>query len=120
MKTVNLYIMKKILIILITLLFLCSCDRSYKCVVKYEVSYPDTTWVNTYVFNGSISAHPNVYRSQTGLKTLEIYPGSFSLNYRVISAVSFPDADINVIDYKMYKYGVDIPNKVKYNESTER
>ena len=102
--------MKKFLIILITLLFLCSCDRSYKCVVTYKITYPDTTWVNTYTFNGGIGSHPNVYTRSTGVKTLEVYKNSTNFCDDV-TCVPAGEANIEILDFKMYKYGVDIPKK---------
>ena len=102
--------MKKIIFILITLLCLCSCDRSYKCVVKYKVTYPDTTWVNTYTFNGSKCSHPNVYILSSGVKTLEVYKTSTTIS-DCVTSVPAGEANIEILDYKMYKYGIDIPKK---------
>lgn len=104
--------MKKIILILIILLCLCSCDRSYKCVVTYKVTYPDTTWVNTYTFNGSKCSHPNVYTRSSGGKTLEIYKNSTTI-WNDVTSVPAGEANIEILDYKMYKYGVDIPKKEK-------
>ena len=104
--------MKKIIFILITLLCLCSCDRSYKCVVKYKVTYPDTTWVNTYTFDGSMYSHPNVYARNSGIKTLEVYKNSTTISDNVV-AVPAGETSIEILDYKIYKYGLDIPKKEK-------
>jgi len=112
--------MKKILLTLIILLCLCSCDRSYKCVVKYKVTYPDTTWVNTYEFDGSLYSHPNVYTRVSGVKTLEVYKTSTHICDEVIS-VPAGETNIEILDYKMYKYGIDIPKKrISKNENSER
>ena len=102
--------MKKIIFILITLLCLCSCDRSYKCVVKYKITYPDTTWVNTYTFDGSLYSHPNVYTRVSGVKTLEVYKTSTNIS-DCVTSVPAGEANIEILDYKMYKYGIDIPKK---------
>ncbi len=112
--------MKKIILILIALLCLCSCDRSYKCVVKYKVTYPDTTWVSTYTFNGGKCSHPNVYILSSGVKTLEVYKNSTTLCDDVTS-VPAGEASIEILDFKMYKYGLDIPKKkrIRNNESPE-
>ena len=104
--------MKQIIFILITLLCLCSCDRRYKCVVKYKVTYPDTTWVNTYEFDGSMYSHPNVYTRSSGIKILEVYKHSTTI-CDVVTSVPAGEANIEILDYKIYKYGLDIPKKEK-------
>lgn len=104
--------MKKIIFILIALLCLCSCDKSYKCVVKYKVTYPDTTWVSTYTFDGNKYSHPNVYRLSSGVKTLEVYKNSTYLRNGVTS-VPAGETNIEILDFKIYKYGIDIPKKEK-------
>ena len=81
-------------------------------MVKYKVIYPDTTWVNTYTFDGSSYSHPNVYMRSSGVKTLEVYKNSTTLTDDVTS-VPAGDANIEILDYKMYKYGIDIPKKEK-------
>ena len=102
--------MKKIIFILIALLCLCSCDKSYKCVVMYKVTYPDTTWVSTYTFDGSKYSHPNVYRQSSGIKTLQVYKNNTSICNDVTS-VPAGGTNIEILDYKMYKYGLDIPKR---------
>lgn len=107
--------MKKIIFILISLLCLCSCVHDYKCVVKYEISYPDTTWVNVYEFDGCEEAFTQVF-SATNYKTLYVYPnGHVSVGMHDIATIPKGDSNITILDYKMYKYGIDIPKK-KSNE----
>jgi len=106
--------LKKFFIILITLLCMCSCVKNYKCVLKYQVTYPDTTWVHTYVFDGTWEAKPRVYTSSNGRKTLSVYPyGGVNVGLQEIAAVPSKDSDITVLDFKIYRYGVDIPKKEK-------
>jgi len=106
--------MKKLLVILIALLCLSSCQKDYKCVVKYQVTYPDTTWVNTYEFDGSVFARPAICRyQQNGRTGLEIYPYEMAVCSKTIAAMPNSTAEINVLDFKMYKYGLDIPKKEK-------
>ena len=106
--------MKKFLIILIVFLCLCSCEKDYKCVLKYQVTYPDTTWVNTYVFDGTWESKPGIYRSSTGKKTLSVFPyGDVNVGSKVIAAVPSGNTDITILDFKIYKYGIDIPKKEK-------
>jgi hypothetical protein len=89
-------------------------------VVKYKVTYPDTTWVNTYEFDGSLYSHPNVYTRVSGVKTLEVYKTSTHICDEVIS-VPAGETNIEILDYKMYKYGIDIPKKrISKNENSER
>ncbi len=104
--------MKKVLVILIALLCLCSC-KDYKCVLKYEVSYPDTTWVHTYVFDGDHTAHVSIYKSSDGGKVLNIYPTSWTIVQHEIAAVPGENTNITIHDFKIYRYGIDIPNKKK-------
>ena len=103
--------MKKILVILIVLLSLCSCSKNYKCVLKYEVSYPDTTWVHTYVFDGDCTAHAVVYKSSDDRKVLNIYPTTWTMFQHEIAAVPGGNMNITIHDFKIYRYGVDIPKK---------
>jgi len=107
--------MKKILIILISLLCLCSCARkNYKCVIKYQVTYPDTSWVHTYIFDGAWDAKPGIYTSTKGGKTLTVYPyGDVNIGSQEIAAVPSKYSDITVLDFKIYRYGIDIPKKEK-------
>lgn len=106
--------MKKLLIILISLLCLCSCARNYKCVLKYQVTYPDTSWVHTYIFDGTWEAKPGIYTSSKGGKTLSVFPyGDVNIGSREIAAVPSKDSDITVLDFKIYRYGIDIPKKEK-------
>lgn len=101
--------MKKIIFILIALLCLCSCDKSYKCVVKYKVTYPDTTWVITYTFDGYTYSKPRVYES-SGRKILAVYINN-TLFSKEVTTVPEGETNIEILDYKMYKYGIDIPKK---------
>lgn len=106
--------MKKIVFILIVLLCLCSCVKNYKCVLKYQVTYPDTTWVHTYVFDGTWEAKPLIYTSSKGRKTLSVYPyGDVNVGSQEIAVVPSKDSDITVLDFKLYRYGIDIPKKEK-------
>ena len=106
--------MKKLLIILVALLCLCSCTKNYKCVVTYQVSYPDTTWVHTYTFDGVYDARPSIYRASSGRKVLYVYPyGDVNVGLQEIAAVPCEDSDITILDFKIYRYGVDIPKKEK-------
>ena len=106
--------MKKLLIILVALLCLCSCAKNYKCVVTYQVSYPDTSWVHTYTFDGVYDAHPSIYRASSGRKVLSVYPyGDVNVGSQEIAAVPCEDSDITILDFKIYRYGVDIPKKEK-------
>jgi hypothetical protein len=106
--------MKKFIIILLSLVLLVSCQKDYKCVIKYQVTYPDTTWVHTYEFDGSIFARPAICRyQQNGRTGLEIYPYEMAVCSKTIAAVPNSTAEINVLDFKMYKYGLDIPKKEK-------
>lgn len=107
--------MKKIIFILISLLCLCSCTHNYKCVVKYEISYPDTSWVNVYEFDGVKEAFAKVYTASI-YKTLFVYPnGHTNIGRYEIATTPEGNSKITILDYKMYKYGIDIPKK-KSNE----
>ena len=105
--------MKKIVFILITLLCLCSCARDYKCVVTYQISYPDTSWVHTYTFDGAYDAHPSIYRASSGRKVLTVYPYEINIPSYEIAAVPREDTDITILDFKIYRYDIDIPKKKK-------
>ena len=110
--------MKRILVILIALLCLCSCERNYKCVLKYQVVYPDTTWTHTYIFDGSWEAHPVIYKSTTGRITLSAYPYATTICTRDIAAVPPCDGnDIRILSFKIYRYGIDIPDKKNQKRS---
>ena len=106
--------MKKLLIILVALLCLCSCAKNYKCVVTYQVSYPDTSWVHICTFDGTWEAKTGIYTSLKGRKTLTVYPyGNVNVGSQEIAAVPREDSDITVLDFKIYRYGIDIPKKEK-------
>lgn len=105
--------MKKVLLILVVLLCICSCSKNYKCVLKYEVSYPDTTWVNTYVFDGDYTANAIVYKTQDGRKVLYVYPTYNNIVRCEIAVVPGENMNITIHDFKIYRYGVDIPEKKK-------
>ena len=105
--------LKKVLIILVVLLCLCSCVKNYKCVLEYQVTYPDTTWVHTYVFDGSYEAHPFIYKASSGRKVLSVYPYEINIPSYEIAAVPSENTDITILDFKIYRYGIDIPKKKK-------
>lgn len=103
--------MKKLVYFLV-LLFCLSCERNYRCELKYEVVYPDTTWVNTYVFDGTSDVYFSNKRTEyNGKKSLIIHPTGANFPSITICTVPNKESEINVLDFKMYRYGVDVEKK---------
>ena len=100
--------MKKIIYLLV-LLFLCSCyPKNYRHEITYRVTYPDTTWVNTYTFDGDVSGGYEI-RVEGNKQGLTIHPFSdINFDSKTICVTPISDCEITVIDYKIYTYGVDI------------
>lgn len=97
--------MKKIIIFLASLFLLVSCVNDYNCVIDYKLVYKDTTFVRHYEFKGDSDATYYIESKNHG-KTLFIHPhGAFGYD---IARVPNDENDIIVIDYKMYKRGIDI------------
>lgn len=106
--------MKKFIAILVCLLLFAACNRSYKCVITYEVCYPDTSWVKTYTFDGSAYATYRLTEGETsGVIRLDVYPDDgFNITSTNIAAVpKGRNGRINVYDFKLYRYGFDIDYK---------
>ena len=99
--------MKKIIYLLV-LLFLCSCvPIDYKYELTYKVTYPDTTWVNTYAFDGDSSAKYKV-KKEGDKQLLTVYPiGGTNFRMKTICVVPIP-CEISIIDFKIYTYGIDV------------
>lgn len=89
------------------MLLVTSCDNTYKCELNYNLVYPDTTYVRTYVFDGDMDARYYISNSGSGGKTLYIYPRG-GLGY-TIARVPNSNGDIVITDFKTFRYGVDIP-----------
>ena len=103
--------MKKF-VYLLALLICLSCTRNYRCEMTYEVVYPDTTWINTYVFDGSSQAsYTKVTSKIDGRSWLEIHPNGATFPCKTICVVPNKESDIKVLDFKMYHYGIDIKKK---------
>ena len=107
--------MKKIIAILLGLLVLfssTSCRKEYKYVIDYELVYSDTTFVRTYSFDGSEQGHYRILdNSSTNGKLFYVFPRKTSMGY---SIAAVPEgASINITDYKIYRYGIDISEKEK-------
>lgn len=100
--------MKKLIVILITAMLLVGCRNDYHCIVKYEVNYPDTSWVHTYEFDGGKCASASVSRNSIGREQLLIYEHQISFGYNIAIVPKDSDCNIKILDYKMYKKGHDI------------
>lgn len=104
--------MKKLIYLVSLILLCCSCSRDYRCELKYQVAYPDTTWTNTYVFDGNGDAYFTNRRGEYDDKQrLTVYPMGISTPSSTICVVPNKNCEIKVLDFKMYRYGVDIEKK---------
>lgn len=112
--------MKKFLILFLALILLASCQKNYKCVITYRIDYPDTSWVKTYEFDGSWEARQYIYEASNGRKTLFIYPYSnVNIGSQEIATVPKGDSDITVLDFKMYRYGIDVPRPITNSDKQD-
>lgn len=89
------------------LLFTSCYKKDYHCIVKYEVNYPDTTWVHTYEFEGNKYAKAVLVKNFYGRLELDVYEYRCSSGYE-IATVPDENCSIKILDYKMYKQKHDI------------
>lgn len=100
--------MKKFLILILAIVLTISCTKDYKCVLKYQVNYPDTTWTHVYTFDGTSDASYRLYRNSLGVQVLLIHTHRPYITEIEIAAVPDETCSIDVTDFKIYKYDIDV------------
>lgn len=108
--------MKKILIFVLAsfMLLSTSCMKTFKCEIKYQMVYSDTTYVRSYEFDGNQDATYRIFDYGNDGKVLTVFPtGNLG---DIIARVPSGNDNIIVTDFKTFRYGIDIPYRGHEND----
>ena len=98
--------MKK-LIILFAILLLCSCERNYNCRLDYAITYPDSTIVKHYEWDGDL--YSNYYVDEYNIDKRKVLKISHKYvtwvwDKKEIDVVSTAEGgDIEIIKFRIFR-----------------